>query len=80
MSDSGIIFLLEDGRLAGPHVYIARMLKHLPGKNKVLIPEDSNQVQELFDEYKVDYETTFFFIKAFKRTFENSEVFYIFYS
>ncbi len=60
MSDSGIIFLLEDGRLAGPHVYIARMLKHLPGKNKVLIPEDSNQVQELFDEYKVDYETTFF--------------------
>ena len=60
MSDPGIIFLLEDGRLAGPHVYIARLFKYLPGKNRVLIPKDSKKVQKLFDSNNVNYVETFF--------------------
>tara|TARA_S200000501_G_scaffold378862_2_gene444314 strand:+ start:1784 stop:2914 length:1131 start_codon:yes stop_codon:yes gene_type:complete len=60
MSDPGIIFLLEDGRLAGPHVYIARLFQYLPGKNRVLIPKDSQKVKKLFDSNNVDYEETFF--------------------
>ena len=61
MSDPGIIFLLEDGRLAGPHVYIARLFKYLPGKNRVLIPKDSKKVQKLFDSNNVNYVETFSF-------------------
>ena len=71
MSDPGIIFLLEDGRLAGPHVYIARLFKYLPGKNRVLIPKDSKKVQKLFDSNNVNYEETFFSFQAIKRAYKD---------
>ena len=78
MSEPGIIFLLEDGRLAGPHIYVARLFKYLPGKNKVLIPKDSEKAQKIFDSNSVNYEEIFFLSRLSREPFRIIKYFFFF--
>ena len=78
MSEPGIIFLLEDGRLAGPHIYVARLFKYLPGKNKVLIPKDSEKAQKIFDSNSVNYQEIFFLSRLSREPFRIIKYFFFF--
>ncbi len=58
----GVIFVLEDTRLAGPHVYVARLCKGLKISSRVLIPRSkhSKTFKGLLKKNGVKVSETFF--------------------
>jgi len=58
--ESSVLFILEDGRLAGPHVYVARLCSRLKIKNRVLLPNSADDFVKLLTELDIDFKQTFF--------------------
>lgn len=63
--ENGIIFILEDARFAGPHVYVARLCKGLKVNSRVLLPRtnSSKKFKDLLKKYGIKFTETIFLSK-----------------
>ena len=53
ISKNSILFILEDGRIAGPQIYLLRLAKRLQLPNKIIYPFSGKKYKELLDRQKL---------------------------